>query len=190
VGTSPRRGVHFDANQVHRLPGPADLGISRLAGSLEENLGTWWLIQHSTTVPLQVARKAVSVAASSRRRTAVSGTVTIIVEGQVRRHDSALDADTPPPFCTRFRASPTAATVTTAEALLSEATRWRWWPSSPVTGALPPYDPHPAATPTAAGRLDCPHNVGKRVEHLRTRLTNAAYNLLGENALDRLAEWA
>ena len=33
---------------------PADLGISRLAGSIEHDSGTWWLLNRSTTRSLQV----------------------------------------------------------------------------------------------------------------------------------------
>ena len=58
--------------------------------------------------------------------------------------------------------------------------------------AFPRYDPHPKSYADAAARLDWPRTtLVKRVEYLRTRLTNAGVpNLLGENALPYLAEWA
>jgi hypothetical protein len=57
---------------------------------------------------------------------------------------------------------------------------------------FPRYDPHPKSYADAASRLDWPRTtLVKRVEYLRTRLTNAGVpNLLGENALPHLAEWA
>jgi hypothetical protein len=57
---------------------------------------------------------------------------------------------------------------------------------------FPRYDPHPKSYADAAARLDWPRTtLVKRVEYLRTRLTNAGVpNLLGENALPYLAEWA
>lgn len=174
---------------------PADLGISRLAGSLEEESGTWWLINHSTTRPLQVVEESgIRSLLAPGRRTAVSGTVTIIVEGQVRRHALALDAGIPhPPSAPISRLADSRPTVTTAEALLSEADKVAL--VALFAGYLEPfprYDPHPRSYADAAGRLDWPRTtLVKRVEHLRTRLTNAGVpNLLGENALDALAEWA
>ena len=57
---------------------------------------------------------------------------------------------------------------------------------------FPRYDPHPKSYADAASRLDWPRTtLVKRVEYMRTRLTNAGVpNLLGENALQHLAEWA
>jgi predicted DNA-binding protein (UPF0251 family) len=57
---------------------------------------------------------------------------------------------------------------------------------------FPRYDPHPKSYADAAARLGIPRTtLVKRVEYLRNRLTNAGVpNLLGENALQHLAEWA
>jgi hypothetical protein len=58
--------------------------------------------------------------------------------------------------------------------------------------AFPRYDPHPRSYADAAARLGWPRTtLVKRIEYLRTRLTNAGVpNLLGDNALPALAEWA
>ena len=57
---------------------------------------------------------------------------------------------------------------------------------------FPRYDPHPKTYADAASVLGWPRStLVKRIEYLRTRLTNAGVpNLLGDNALDHLAEWA
>jgi hypothetical protein len=174
---------------------PADLGISRLAGSLEEESGTWWLINHSTTRPLQVVEETgIRSVLAPGKRAALSGAVTIIVEGQVRRHALAVDAGVPqPPATPLSRLADNRPTVTAAEALLSKADKVAL--VALFAGYLEPfprYDPHPRSYADAATRLDWPRTtLVKRVEHLRTRLTNAGVpNLLGENALDALAEWA
>jgi hypothetical protein len=174
---------------------PSDLGISRLAGSLEEESGTWWLINHSATRPLQVVEESgIRGVLAPGRRAAVTGVVTIIVEGQVRRHALALDAGVPqPPGAPISRLADSRPTVTAPEALLSEADKVAL--VALFAGYLEPfprYDPHPRSYADAATRLDWPRTtLVKRVEHLRTRLTTVGVpNLLGENALDALAEWA
>ncbi len=54
------------------------------------------------------------------------------------------------------------------------------------------HDPHPKTYAAAAARLGWPKNtLIKRVEYLRSRLTNAGVpNLIGWNALPALAEYA
>jgi hypothetical protein len=57
---------------------------------------------------------------------------------------------------------------------------------------FPRYDPHPRSYADAASCLGWPRStLVKRIEYLRSRLTKAGVpNLLGENALQHLAEWA
>ena len=56
----------------------------------------------------------------------------------------------------------------------------------------PRYDPYPKSYAAAAARLGWPRTtLVKRIEYLRTRLTNAGVpNLTGWNALPNLAEYA
>ena len=56
----------------------------------------------------------------------------------------------------------------------------------------PRYDPYPKSYAAAAARLGWPRTtLVKRIEYLRTRLTNAGVpNLTGWNALPGLAEYA
>jgi hypothetical protein len=174
---------------------PADLGISRLAGSIEEDSGTWWLVNHSATRPLQVVDETgIRSVLAPGRRSPVIGTLTVIVEGQVRRHALALDAGPPQPPPSPFsRLADSRPTVTAPEALLSDADKVALVALfAGYLEAFPRYDPHPRSYADAATRLEWPRTtLVKRVEHMRTRLTNAGVpNLLGENALDALAEWA
>ena len=56
---------------------------------------------------------------------------------------------------------------------------------------FPRYHPHPRSYADAATMLGWPRTtLVKRIEHLRTRLTNAGFPNLGDEALEHLAEWA
>jgi hypothetical protein len=179
---------------------PADLGISRVAGSLEADAGVWWLVNKSTVRPLEVVDDVgIRTVLPPGRRIAVTAPITVIVEGAMRRHALTVDlpewavgAVTPDPMALAEadEGNPTRAaadvSITTADKLALVAL---------FAGYLEPfprYDPHPKSYADAAARLDWPRTtLVKRVEYLRTRLTNAGVpNLLGENALQHLAEWA
>ncbi len=172
----------------------SDLGISRLAGSLEYDSGTWWLHNHSTTRPLQVVDEiGIRTVLAPGKSLAAAGAMTVIVEGQVRRHALAVEASAlSPPGRPIDSIADSRPTVTASEVLISADDRLAL--TALFAGYLEPfprYDPHPRSYADAAARLDWPRTtLVKRVEHLRTRLTNAGVpNLLGENALDALAEW-
>lgn len=177
---------------------PSDLGISRVAGSVESEAGVWWLVNKSTGRPLEVVDDVgIRTVLPPGRRIAVTAPITVIVEGAMRRH--ALTVDLPdgagegpegPIPSLQVEGNPTRAasdvSITPADKLALVAL---------FTGYLEPfprYDPHPKSYADAAARLNWPRTtLVKRVEYLRTRLTNAGVpNLLGENALQHLAEWA
>jgi hypothetical protein len=174
---------------------PSDLGISRLAGSVEFDGGTWWLRNHSSTRPLQVVDEiGIRTVLAPGKRLAAAGPLTVIAEGQVRRHAVAIEAAAPipagPPLEPIADSRPT---VTAGNVFISPDDKLAL--TSLFAGYLEPfprYDPHPRSYADAAARLNWPRTtLVKRVEHLRNRLTNAGVpNLLGENALDALAEWA
>jgi hypothetical protein len=66
---------------------PDDLGISRLAGSLESGSGTWWLTNRSTGRPLSIADDiGIRTLLAPGRRIALAGPATVIVEGSKLRH--------------------------------------------------------------------------------------------------------
>ena len=132
------------------------------------------------------------------RRIALTAPITVVVEGATRRHaltvdlpEGALDGPTEaalPPAQTDGNPTRAAAdvSITPADKLALVAL------FSGYLEPFPRYDPHPKSYADAAARLDWPRTtLVKRVEYLRTRLTNAGVpNLLGENALPHLAEWA
>jgi hypothetical protein len=151
-----------------------DLGISRVAGSLEADAGVWWLVNKSTV------------------------RITVIVEGATRRHALTIDlpeeaqdsSSSGPVSGPQVDGNPTRAasdvSLTSADKLALVAL------FSGYLEPFPRYDPHPKSYADAAARLDWPRTtLVKRVEYMRTRLTNAGVpNLLGDNALQHLAEWA
>jgi hypothetical protein len=179
---------------------PADLGISRVAGALEAEAGVWWLVNKSSVRPLEVVDDVgIRTVLPPGRRLAVTAPITVIVEGAMRRHALTVDlpneaieglARGPIPVLQAEEGNPTRAasdvSITSADKVALVAL---------FAGYLEPfprYDPHPKSYADAAARLDWPRTtLVKRVEYLRTRLTNAGVpNLLGDNALQHLAEWA
>jgi len=177
---------------------PADLGISRIAGLLEADAGVWWLVNKSAVRPLEVVDDVgIRTVLPPGRRIAVTAPITVIVEGATRRHALTVDlphqdveAEAGRAPALEVEGNPTRATsdvsITPADKLALVAL------FSSYLEPFPRYDPHPKSYADAAARLDWPRTtLVKRVEYLRTRLTNAGVpNLLGENALQHLAEWA
>jgi hypothetical protein len=177
----------------------SDLGISRVAGSLKAESGVWWLVNRSTVRPLEIVDDVgIRTVLPPERRVAVVAPITVIVEGATRRH--ALTVDMPEHLVEGFGRN--SAPVVTAEGNPTRAAAEVSMTSADklalvalFSGYLenfPRYDPHPKSYAEAAARLDWPRTtLVKRVEYLRTRLTNAGVpNLLGDNALQHLAEWA
>ncbi len=178
---------------------PSDLGISRVAGALEHDAGVWWLVNRSAVRPLEVVDDVgIRTVLPPGRRFAVTSPITVVIEGAARRHAITLDLPdevvqnmAPGPYPTlQVEDSPTSAasdvSITPADKVALVAL------FSGYLEPFPRYDPHPKSYAEAAARLDWPRTtLVKRVEYLRTRLTNAGVpNLLGENALQHLAEWA
>lgn len=178
---------------------PSDLGISRVAGSLESDVGVWWLVNKSTVRPLEVVDDVgIRTVLPPGRRIAVTAPLTVVVEGATRRHaltvdlpDEAVEGLARSPFpALQVEGNPTQAasdiSITPADKVALVAL------FSGYLEPFPRYDPHPRSYADAAARLAWPRTtLVKRVEYLRTRLTNAGVpNLLGENALQHLAEWA
>ncbi|MGH3715364.1 MAG: hypothetical protein ACRDT4_18155 [Micromonosporaceae bacterium] len=173
---------------------PADATISRRAGSLEHSQGAWWLTNRSSVRPLSVIDELGfrSVLAPGRR-TAVESPVRVIVDAGKGSHTlrivvppggTGTALDEPPP------GQPT---VIGEQVLISAADRLAM--VALFAGYLddgPRYDPHPKSYAAAAARLGWPRTtLVKRIEYLRTRLSNAGVpNMTGWNALANLAEYA
>jgi hypothetical protein len=72
---------------------PSDRGISRLAGPVEHTDGTWFVINRSQTRPLSVIDPlGFRTALAPGRRMAVDRRLSVVVEGQIRRHELVVTA--------------------------------------------------------------------------------------------------
>ena len=176
-----------------------DRGISRLAGSVEHGAGTWWVCNRSAVRAFTVVDDlGIRTVVAPGRRVAVTGPVTVVVEGAARRHALEVWPDRRPEPEERSEqrpgddadALPTSAAgevvINALDRLAMVALFARYLES------FPHYEPHPRTYADAASVLGWPRStLVKRIEYVRTRLTNAGVpNLLGENALEYLAEWA
>lgn len=171
---------------------PDDPGISRFAGSVERQAGTWWLTNRSTTRPLVVVSPlGLRAVLEPGRRVALDQPLSVEVDGSIHRHALAIDVpagNSPPPIGSHPSGGPK-----TVGANLPYRLADREALAALFEGYLlpfPRYDPHPRSYADAAERLGWPKTtLMKRIEYLRTRLTKAGVpNLVGEKALDRLAE--
>ena len=197
-GTShpvPETGLTFGRDEACDLTlDPDDVGISRRAGSIEREAGTWWLVNRSGSRPLSVIDElGLRSLLAPGRRAALEAPVTVIVEGSQSEH--ALVVRVP-----RLE-TPTDPTAPSAEGLLTAVGEGvlvndadRLALVALFAGYLqdyPRHDPNPRSYAAAAARLGWPRTtVVKRVEYLRTRLTNAGVpGLMGWNAMSNLAEY-
>lgn len=171
---------------------PDDPGISRFAGSVEHQAGTWWLTNRSSTRPLVVVSQiGLRAVLEPGRRVALDQPLSVEVDGSVRRHALAIEVPTdtaPPPLDSGLSGG-----LETVGATLTYRLADRQALAALFEGYLlsfPRYDPHPRSYADAAERLGWPKTtLIKRIEYLRTRLTKAGVpNLVGDKALDRLAE--
>ncbi|MGH3736482.1 MAG: hypothetical protein ACRDT6_12820 [Micromonosporaceae bacterium] len=172
---------------------PVDATISRRAGSLEHAQGTWWLTNRSSVRPLAVIDELGfrSVLAPGRR-TAVESPVRVIVDAARGSHTLRVSVPATGPAATE-EPPPGQPTTVGEQVLISAADRLAM--VALFAGYLDGgdrYDPHPRSYAAAAKRLGWPRTtLVKRIEYLRTRLTNAGVpNMTGWNALANLAEYA
>ncbi len=174
---------------------PDDLGISRLAGSVERESGTWWVLNRSTVRALTVVDElGIRTLVSPGRRLAVAGSLTVVVEGAARRHALDVIAELAPAFgASVAQPGDSRPTATTDEVMITHQDRQAL--VAVFAGYLypfPRYDPHPRSYAAAATELGWPRTtLVKRIEYIRIRLNNAGVpGLLGDSALQHLAEWA
>jgi hypothetical protein len=172
---------------------PDDLAISRIAGAVEFEHGTWWVANKSTTRPLSLVDDLGfrSVLAPGRRA-AVETRMQVLVDGSRRRHTIGISVDSPrtepPP-----EQPPGIPTAVGEQVLISADDRLAM--VALFAGYLqdPPfYDPYPKSYAAAAARLGWKRTtLVKRIEYLRTRLDAAGVpNMTGYTALTSLAEYA
>lgn len=177
-----------------------DLGISRVAGSVERHGGTWWLLNRSASRPLTVTDDlGLRTVVAPGHRVSVTGPLTVVIEGEARRHAITVHAPPSPagaPEPANMSANESAdrrPTATTEGVLLDDDDRRAL--VAVFAGYLrefPRYDPHPRSYNEAAAELGWPRTtLLKRMERIRHRLTEAGVaDLLGDTALEHLADWA
>jgi hypothetical protein len=191
----PETGLSFGRDEACDLTlDAADVGISRRAGSIEREAGTWWLVNRSGSRPLSVIDElGLRSLLAPGRRAALEAPVTVIIEGSQSEH--ALAVRVP-----RLE-TPADPTVPSAEGLLTAVGEGvlvndadRLALVALFAGYLqdyPRHDPNPKSYAAAAARLGWPRTtLVKRIEYLRTRLANAGVpGLMGWNAMYNLAEY-
>lgn len=170
---------------------PDDRGISRLAGSVDGAGDQWFVTNRSASRPLAVVDPlGFRTLLAPGRRMAVDERLSVVVEGQVRRHELVVAAPGAPP----------ATVEEPGEGIETEMGRGVVYSDDDrlalvavFAGYLEPFprhDPRPRSYADAAERLGWPRTtLVKRVEYLRTRLLRAGVpNLQGDRALEALAE--
>jgi hypothetical protein len=188
----PERRLTFGRGQECDIRlDPTDDGISRLAGSVEFDGCRWSLINRSRTRNFVVVDETRLRKVVGRGQIhALSGRVTVLVEGAHGTH--ALTVDAP-----RFVPEDTGTTPAGLPTSMGEGVHItendRRALVAMFAGYLadpPDYDPHPRSYEAAAARLGWPRTtLVKRIEYLRTRYKNAGVpNLHGPTALAGLAE--
>ncbi len=175
---------------------PDDVGISRRAGVVELDNGTWWVRNSSSTRPLSVVDDlGFRSVLGPGRRAAVEAPVRVLVDGsQGKPHSILIEVLGAGPA--RPAVSPEVPGIPTAvgeEVLISDADRLAM--VALFAGYIedpPRYDPHPKSYAAAAARLGWPRTtLVKRIEYLRSRLDAAGVpNMTGWTALTNLAEYA
>lgn len=176
---------------------PDDVGISRLAGSVDCADRVWFVTNRSGKRPLSaVDPVGLRTVLAPGRRMAVDGRLSIIVEGQVLRHQLVVTAPGPGDA----GPAPVADGQLDEEGMPTEMGGGvRYSPEDRQAlvalfeGYLQPfprYDPTPRTYAEAASRLGWPRTtLVKRIEYLRSRLDRAGIpNLQGDKAMQALAE--
>ncbi len=172
---------------------PDDAAISRLAGEVERFGEVWFVTNRSASRPFAVVDgPGLRRVLAPGQRDAIEGRVRVIVDGTGAKHELIFEG--PPPALdgpsTVVPGQPTAAGQ---DVMINDADRLAL--VALFAGYLHEgrrYDPSPRSYDAAAKRLGWPRTtLVKRVEYIRTRLTNAGVpNLQGWNALSSLAEYA
>ncbi len=172
---------------------PDDVGISRLAGSVRFEGGTWWLVNRSSTRQLAVVDElGLRSVLPPGRRWPLDGRVRILVDGSAGSHTLGVQAPSPAGAVPEDPLPPGMPTAIGEEVVIRAPDRLAL--VALFSGYLedgPRYDPNPKTYAAAAARLGWPRpTVLRRIEHLRTRLDKAGVpNMMGWNALTNLAEY-
>ncbi len=174
---------------------PSDRGISRLAGSVELAERTWFVTNRSQSRPLSVIDPlGFRTVLAPGRRVAVDQKLSVVVEGQIRRHELVVSAPGAGPAA---RAQDPDLELDELETKMGhdvvytdDDRRALLVLFAGYLEAFPRHDPRPRSYADAAARLGWPRStLVKRIEYVRTRLVKAGVpNLQGEHAQEALAE--
>jgi hypothetical protein len=172
---------------------PDDAAISRLAGEVERVGEVWFVTNRSSSRPFAVVDgPGLRRVLAPGQRDAIEGRVRVIVDGTGVKHELIFEG--PAPGAGEPEAAVTGLpTAAGQDVVINDADRLAL--VALFAGYLHEgrrYDPSPRSYEAAAKRLGWPRTtLVKRVEYIRTRLTNAGVpGLQGWNALSALAEYA
>ncbi len=172
---------------------PGDAAISRLAGEVECVGEVWFVTNRSASRQFAVVDgPGLRRVLAPGQRDAVEGRTRVIVDGTGTKHELVLEGP-PPSVETPAQTVTGLPTAAGQDVMINDADRLAL--VALFAGYLQEgtrYDPSPRSYEAAARRLGWPRTtLVKRVEYIRTRLTNAGVpNLQGWNALSSLAEYA
>lgn len=170
---------------------PDDVGISRLAGSIEADGGTWWVVNRSARRALVVVDEfGFRSVLPPGRRYAVEGRVRVVVDGSSGSHE--LDIRGPVRASTNDVTASGVPTAVGEGVIVSPEDRAAL--VALFAGYLEDgrrYDPNPKSYRAAAARLGWTSDaLRKRIEYLRGKLEKAGVpNVSGWNAMSGLAEY-
>lgn len=182
-GRSPSCTVCVDAD---------DTAISRVAGAVEWAGTVWFVSNRSRSRQIAVVdRFGLRRVLGPGERSPIEGRVRVLVEGVRRNHELVFHG--PQPAAVDVSVATGRPTSAGESVVISDADRLAL--VALFAGYLAEgdrYDPAPRSYQAAAHRLGWPRTtLVKRIEYLRTRLSNAGVpNLHGWQALHSLAEYA
>jgi hypothetical protein len=173
---------------------PEDTGISRRAGMVEWQHGTWWVRNCSDGLPLSLVDDlGLRSVLGPGRRAAVETPVRVLVDcSQSRPHSLLIEPLGAPPAEPEVATHDGVSTAIGQDVLINDADRLALVALFAGYFEDPPrYDPHPKSYAAAAARLGWPRTtLIKRIEYLRSRLDAAGVpNMTGWTALTNLAEF-
>jgi hypothetical protein len=170
-----------------------DAAISRRAGMIVAEGGTWLVVNLSGTRPLDVVDgHGLRSTLAPLRAYALDGRMRVLVRGSLPKpHMLHISA---PHRWARLVEAPTDEECTAIGQNVRISQQDRVGLVALFAGYLEDedrYDPHPRSYEAAAKRLGCPRTtLVRRVEYLRSRLDKAGVpNMTGPNALNNLAEY-
>jgi hypothetical protein len=182
------------SERCSRCLDPDDATISRVAGIILSDGGTWFVENVSSTRPFDVVDEhGIRSVLPPSRKYALEGLMRVLVQGS-RSKPYVLHVHAPERQA-RYVDVPTDGEATAIGQNVNINHMDRMTLVALFAGYLEDgerYDPHPRSYEAAAKRLDLPRTtLVRRIEYLRTRLDKSGVpNMTGPNALNNLAEYA